>query len=132
MLTQGNERLDPVEYRQERPSITGYEVLPDQENVYNILLKKSSYWCYEKEWRLVVELNHTLGTGEIDAHGKPINLFQIPNEGVIELYYTERTPVEVVDRIKNRIRDANNRYHVSDVVKLLLSDSTYDYVEETP
>ena len=129
-LTQGNERLEPVEYRQQRPSIIGYEVLPNQDNVYNILLKKSSYWCYEKEWRLVVELNHTSETEKIDAHGIPIYLIRVPNVAVKKIYYTERTPAEIVHTIESRIRDAYNGYGVHKLVKMVLSDTTYDYEEE--
>ena len=105
-------------------------MLPYQNNIHKLLLMKSEHWRYEKEWRIVVELNHTIGTGKIDARQQPINLFRIPNEAVKEIYYTERTPSEIVDTIKSRIRDANNRYGLREPVKLVLSGATYGYVEE--
>ena len=129
-LTQGEERLERVRYTKNRPPIAGYEVLPYQDNMHKILLVKSEDLSYEKEWRIVVELNHTVGTGIIDPRGQPVNLFRVPNEAVKEVYYTERTLTETVDKIKSRIRDANNRYDVRQLVKLVLSDTTYDYEAE--
>ena len=129
-LTCGKERLKRVKYTKTRLPITGYEMLLYKDNIHKILLMKSEYWSYEMEWRIVVELNRTIETGKIDARGQPVNLFRIPNAGVKEIYYTERTPAEIVDKIKSRIRDANNRYGVRDVDKLVLSDTTYDYEKE--
>ena len=123
-------RLKKVEYVDNRPPIAEYDDLLRQNHIYKILLMKSSVWKYEKEWRIVVELNHTIGTGKTDAREQPICLFRIPNEAVKKIYYTERTPSKKVDVIKSRISDANNRYGVCEPVKLVLSGTTYDYVEE--
>ena len=128
-LTTGEERLEAVRYTQNRPAITGYEMLPYDDNIYRILLAKSDCWSYENEWRIVVELNHTVGTGTMDSRGQSINLFRIPNGGVKKIYYTERTPSEIVETVNSRVCDANNRYGVHNLVKLVLSDTTYDYEE---
>ena len=59
----------------------------------NILLSfKSEQWSYESEWRLIVELSDTMGTGSRDSRGLPINLVRVPNEAVISVLHTERTP----------------------------------------
>ena len=92
---------------------------------------KNEHWSYESEWRLIVELNRTIGTGETDQHDKPINLLQVPNEAVISVYYTERTPKESVELIRGRLEDENNRYRSASLRKLILSSTSYGY-EEAP
>ena len=92
---------------------------------------KSNHWSYEQEWRLIVELNRTIGTGETDQHGLPINLVQVPNEAVVSVYYTERTPRESVKLIRDRLADKNNRYRAENPRKLILSSRYYGY-EEAP
>ena len=73
--------LRSVDY-QERPGlITGPIVLVSPwSNLPIILSVKSHHWSYEDEWRLIVELNKTIGTGLTDEHGLPINLLQVPND----------------------------------------------------
>ena len=92
---------------------------------------KSGHWSYEDEWRLIVELSRTIGTGEADQHSQPINLIQVPNEAVVSVHYTERTPREKVMSIQGRLADANNRYRVRIPRKLILSATSYGY-EEAP
>ena len=92
---------------------------------------KSDHWSYEKEWRLIVELNRTIGTGETDQHRQPINLVQVPNEAVVSVHYTERTPRESVKLIRDRLADPNNRYRAKDPRKLALFFASYGY-EEVP
>ena len=121
------ELLKPVCYVKYRPPIEKYQELLDQNYIQELLLMKSDVWRYENEWRIVVELSHTIGTGNTDARQQPICLFRIPNKAVKEIYYTERTPSDKVDAIKSRIRNANNRY-ACEPVKLELSGATYDYV----
>ncbi|MDE0280629.1 MAG: hypothetical protein OXN16_06025 [Gammaproteobacteria bacterium] len=61
----------------------GYMVLSTPEsNLVHIMRCKSSHWEYESEWRLIVELDLTLGTGTRDRHRIPVNLFRIPNAAV--------------------------------------------------
>ena len=124
----GKELLKAVTYVNDRPSIERYRELLYQNYIHKLLLMKSDVWQYEGEWRIVVELNHTIGTGKTDAREQPICLFRIPNKAVKEVYYTERTPSDKVDAIKSRISNPNNRYGVCEPVKLVLSGATYDYV----
>ena len=87
--------LRKVEYGERPPLIIGPIVLVSPESNLPILLsRKSGHWSYENEWRLIVELNRTIGTGETELlqHGQPINLVQVPNEAVVSVYYTERSP----------------------------------------
>ena len=92
---------------------------------------KSGHWSYEDEWRLIVELSRTIGTGEVDQHSQPINLIQVPNEAVVRVHYTERTPRETVALIQDRLADTNSRYRVRSPRKLILSATSYGY-EEAP
>ena len=106
-LAGDEERLREVTYSSSPPALAGYVVaLEPESNRYVLLCIKSSHWEYEKEWRLIVELDRTVGTGARDQHGQPINLVRIANSAVAKVYYTERTPVDSVDEIKRRLADA--------------------------
>ena len=96
-----------------------------------MLSLKNDHWSYEEEWRLIVELNRTIGTGDTDQHGQPINLVQVPNEAVKQVFYTERTPRETVELIRDRLAEENNRYRAENPRKLILSTMFYGY-EEAP
>ena len=126
------EHLNYVNYGDRPPPIMGPIVFVSPEsNLPKLLSVKSNHWSYEKEWRLIVELNGTIGTGETDQHGLPINLIQVPNEAVVSVYYTERTPGESVRLIRDRLADKNNRYRAGKPRKLVLSSTSYGY-EEAP
>ena len=124
--------LRSVNYGERPPPIRGPIVLvsPDS-NLPALLSIKSGHWTYENEWRLIVELNRTIGTGESDQHGQPINLVQIPNKAVVSVYYTERTPHKSVELIRDRLSDKNNRYRAENPRKLIMSFTSYGY-EEAP
>ena len=85
-----------------------------------LLSYKSHHWQYEKEWRLILELHETIGTGLKDRRGQPINLLRVPNTAVMSLYYTERTPGNVVEKISKRLQDPNNRYAATSPTKLII------------
>ena len=94
-------------------------------NLPRFLSLKSDHWRYENESRLIVEMNETIGRGETDRHGQPVNLVRVPNEAVVRVYYTERTPPESLETIRNRLANDNNRYQTdsprkpSDVLHLV-------------
>ena len=122
--------LRAVQYYDRPPLIGGPVVLSQPKSNMPILLSmKSNHWSHEEEWRLIVELNKTVGTGQTDQHGLPINLVQIPNEAVVEVFYTERTPCQDVQRIRARLADPNNRYQAENPRKLILSSTSYEYEE---
>ena len=111
------------------PFILGYGVLSDAGNILVVLAHKSDYWAYEKEWRLIVELNATIGTSHRDAQDQPINLVRIPNKAVSKVFFTERTPKKEVDEVRKRLEDPNNRYGARHLTKLVLSETEYAYVK---
>lgn len=124
--------LRAVRYAERPPPILGPIVLASPESNLPILLSnKSHHWSYENEWRMVVELHKTIGTGMADQLGQPINLVRIPNEAVVSVYCTERTPSESVELIEKRLSDPNNRYEAKSLRKLVMSSTSYGY-EEAP
>ena len=107
-----------------------YKVLSSPEsNVINPMRFKSDHWEYESEWRLIVELDRTVGTGERDRHGQPVNLFRVPNAAVGAVYYTQRTPKRIVSEIDGRLQVPNSRYGVRKATKLVLAEDAYRYEE---
>ena len=124
-------RFRPVKYAAKPAYIIGYGVLLDEETINVLLSYKSDNWSYEKEWRLIVELNETIGTGRKDQHGQPINLLRIPNSAVMSVHYTERTPGEAVREVRKRLESTNNRYRAESPTKLVLSETKYGYVDES-
>ena len=122
--------LGQVDYRDQLPFILGPSVVvTPASNLPIFLSMKSSRWSHENEWRLIVELSLTVGTAKRDRWGLPVNLLRIPNEAVRSVHYTERTTAELVDKIRDRLRDANNRSGAREPTKLVLSETAYDYVE---
>ena len=120
--------LQKVHYMEEMPLILGYIVLSSPESNLPISLSmKSNVWSYESEWRLIVELKETTGTGSRDPSGHSINLLQIPNEAVVRVYHTERADPEVVSGIQSRLENPNNRYAVRRLTKLVASSEYYGY-----
>ena len=121
-----------VQYRSDVPEIQNYDVLRyDKGYLVGLMSFKSEYWSYEEEWRLIVELDQTIGTGKTDARGLPINLVRVPNEAVVSVYHTERTPPDTVDKIRSRLENPNNRYGTSHLTKLIASSERYEY-EDAP
>ena len=109
-------------------AIESYELLGIHKGALNAVMSlKNDHWSYEKEWRLIVELNETIGTGFRDPRGLPINLLRVPNEAVVSVYYTERTSVEVFDLVRSRLENPNNRYGMNRLTKLVASPERYGY-----
>ena len=121
--------LRKVVYADQPPPILDYPVL-NEENIPKLLSCKSRHWEYEREWRLIVELSETIGTGLTDRYSQPINLVPIPNTSVVSVYFTDRTRTENVEEVQKRIRNPNNRYGQVDINKLVLSETAYSYVDE--
>ncbi len=120
--------LRKVDYQDKPARIPGPIVLSSPEsNLLVLLSMKSDHWSYEDEWRLIVELSETIGIGKTDEHGQPINLLQVPNEAIVSVYYTERSPQETVSLIRQRLEDKNNRYRADSTRKLILSLTSYGY-----
>ncbi len=130
-LTNTGVHLQPIQYISKPGYVAGYKVLSTPEsNVIHLMRCKSDHWEYESEWRLIVELHLTIGTGERDRYGQPVNLFHVPNLAVGKVYYTERTPKRIVSQIDERLQMPNNRYGVRQTTRLVLADDAYRYEEE--
>ena len=129
-LTKSGVHLRPIRYIPKPGYVMGYRVLSTPgSNMVQLMGCKSDHWEYEREWRLIVELDLTIGTGERDRHGQPVNLFRVPNAAVGKVYYTERTPKQIVSEINRRLQTPNNRYGVRQATKLVLAESAYRYEE---
>ena len=121
-----------VQYEEIPPLIQTPEILASQmSDLPALLSRKSQHWAYENEWRLIIGLDSTIGTGRVDQHSLPINLVRIPNDAVVSIHYTERTPTEAVDLIRGRLSDKNNRYRADNPTKLIMATIVYGYYEET-
>lgn len=128
-LAETEEHLRKVVYGDIPPPIRDpVVIIYPESNLLKLLSVKSRHWSYENEWRLIVELSKTIGTGEKDRHGQPINLVRVPNEAVVGVYHTERTPKDLVDLVGDRLSDRNNRYSTESPHKLILSPDSYGYV----
>ena len=131
-LSGENGCLSYVRYASQLIPIADYPVLSSPpKNLIALLSLKSEHWSYEEEWRLIVELSKTIGTGDKDRHCQPINLLCVPNEAVVEVYYTERTPGEKVKQVQARLADPNNRYKAR-LIKLIMSEECYGYEDAAP
>ena len=125
-LTRRQGCLVKVRYATRVPILPGYLILAD-DNVNLVMAYKGDHWSYENEWRLIVELDETIGTGRKDRHGQSINLLRVPNRAVVSVYHTERTPVKRVEKVRRRLADPNNRYTAKHPTKLVLSLPRYGY-----
>lgn len=94
-----------------------------------IMRVKGDQWAYESEWHLIVELDLTLGTGQKDRHGQPVNLLRVPNSAVGKVYYTERTPPDALEEIDKRLNAPNNRYGAHYATKVVFAEHAYRYEE---
>ena len=122
--------LREVIYLDHPPPIAGPSVVHEPTSNVPILLSvKSDDWAYEQEWRLIADLSKTIGTGETDRRGAPINLVRVPNEAIVSVHYTERTSAELVDLVKKRLADPNNRFGADAPTKLVVSTGGYGYQE---
>ena len=104
------EVLDTVIYEPRPFLLAVYEPLSREENIHILLRLKGHQWSYENEWRMIVRLDQTVGTGRDDSHRQPINVLPIPNEAVKTVYYTERTPKDTVSLVQERLESDVNRY----------------------
>ena len=60
-----------------------------------------------------------------------MNLVRIPNQAVVSVYHTERTPVGEVETVRSRLENPNNRYGVRSLTKLVAAAERYGY-EDAP
>ena len=131
-LSENSERLRAVTYSTKPPPLLDYRVpIEPESNIFALLCHKSDHWQHEQEWRLVVDLDMTIGTGKRDRLELPINILRIPNTAVAEVYFTERTTASNVREVEKRLASANNRYGAERATKLVLSEQTFAYEAST-
>ena len=114
-LTRKGATLRKVVYADQPPPILGYPVL-NEENIPKLLSCKSRHWEYEREWRLIVELSETIGTGLTDRYRQPINLVPIPNTSVVSVIL----PIELGPKTLRMYRSAFGTPTI-DTVRLTLT-----------
>ena len=130
-LSSWNDGLRRILYQIEPPSLpVQVQQYMSEWDVTYLLALKSYHWKYEAEWRLIIELNKTIDKSCQDRHGYPIRLLSVPNESVVSLYYTERTPIKTVDEISDRLANRNNKYGEIRQIRLVLSRNGYGYEDE--
>ena len=63
-----------------------------------LLFVKGMSWAYEREVRLLVDLEQTRDTGKEDSNGYPIKVLDIPPEAIKKIYRVAHTPDADVER----------------------------------
>ena len=81
----------------------------DWKALSQVLFVKGSSWEYEKEVRLLVDLQDARDTGKRDSNGWPIKVIDIPPEAIKEIYGGERTPEADLARAIEIARGENRR-----------------------
>ena len=125
-IATANECFGPVQYQDKLPAVTDNLVVQSDRELQNLMLMKSRHWEYEKEWRLILDLSNTIGTGENDENGFPICLCSIPNEAVVEVIVTQRCPGEVSLRL-HEILVGMHGYRGWPLEQLILAPDKYGY-----
>lgn len=81
----------------------------DWKNLSRLLLVKGISWAYEKEVRLLVDLEHTRKIGKQDENGWPIKVIDPPPEAIREIHRTEKTRDTDVERAVQIARGKNKK-----------------------
>lgn len=92
--------VQPVRYSNERPGFSlGAEPMPGGVAHYlsSVLLTKSPEWSYEREWRMVVDLNDEARFPR-DVMGR-VHLFHVPPECITGVIFGNRCARTVRDRV---------------------------------
>ena len=121
--------LQPVQYVPE-PVLWDYPAVAEYpELAMSIMCSKGIPWRYEREWRIVVELKDTIGTGDCDRYGMLVKLLRMPNKAVRSVFYTDRTPPGDVAELRTRLDCAANGYVAARMRRMVLSDEAFAYRE---
>ena len=74
-----------------------------------LLFVKGTSWAYEKEVRLLVDLNNTRDTGKKDDNCWPIKVIDLPPEAIREIHHGDNTRDTDVDRAVEAARGDNKK-----------------------
>ena len=125
-FTNEHEILRPVQYQDQLPIVSESLVVRPDNGLQNLMLMKSKHWQYEEEWRLILEISGTTGTGQNDENGVPICLCSIPNEAVVEVIVTQRTPYRISSALQERLMRRHG-YRGWPLEHLTLAPDKYGY-----
>ncbi|MXW24871.1 MAG: DUF2971 domain-containing protein [Dehalococcoidia bacterium] len=79
------------------------------QDLSRLLFVKGPSWEYEKEVRLLVDLQEARETGEIDDNGWPVKVIDVPPEAVKEIYGGVRTSDADLARVAELARGDDKR-----------------------
>ena len=74
-----------------------------------LLFVKGTSWAYEKEVRLLVDLNNTRDTGKKDENCWPVKVIDLPPEAIREIYSGDNTRDADVERAIELARGDNKK-----------------------
>ena len=81
----------------------------DWKTLSRLLFVKGTSWAYEKEVRLLVDLEQARDTGNADSNGWPVKVIDIPPEAIREIHRGTNTREEDVARAVEVARGENKR-----------------------
>ena len=81
----------------------------DWKALSRLLFVKGSSWEYEKQVRLLVDLQEARDTGNVDHNGWPVKVMDIPPEAIKEIYNGVHTPKEDLAQAIEIARGENKR-----------------------
>ena len=79
----------------------------DWRSLARLLFVKGIEWAYEREVRLLVDLQETRDTKKIDEYGQPIRVIDVPPEAIREVYRGPRTSRADMERAVKEARSEN-------------------------
>ena len=82
---------------------------PDWRSMARLLFVKGKEWAYEREVRLLVDLQETRNTKETDEYDQPIKVIVVPPEAIKEVYGGPRTSREDIARAIKEARGDNTK-----------------------
>ena len=82
-------------------------VSPDWRSLARLLFVKGTGWAYEREVRLLVDLQQTRDIEKTDEYHQPIKVIDVPPEAIREIYRGPRTSRADVERAIKEARGEN-------------------------
>lgn len=82
---------------------------PDWKSLARLLFVKGKGWAYEREVRLLVDLQQTRDIGRTDEYHQPIKVIDVPPEAIREIYRGPRTSQEDIARAIKEARGENKK-----------------------
>jgi hypothetical protein len=114
--------LRKVSYSDERPNIR-INVRDGSDAGVKMFLAKSNEWSYEKEWRIMLPLEHS--DKKIKSVPHDIHLFKIPFSAISKVIIGARATQETVQEIKEAIA-VNSEFNHTKLCKMLIDDKRYE------